>query len=84
MFDLAERAVVLNQWISDQGIDGSSDRLLQLFGQFRDLFVEDILVYSRSEAELMKHFRAMLETLRVGQIGKLGLSTVSAELCRSV
>ena len=64
------------QWITDQGICGSLDRLFQLFGQFRDLFVDDILVYSRSEAELVKHFRVVLETLRVGQIGKLGLSTV--------
>ena len=45
--------------------DGSSDRLFQLFGQFRDLFVDGSPVYSRSEAELVKLFRVVFQTLRV-------------------
>ena len=44
------------QWITDQDVCGSSDRLFQLFGHVRDLFEDDVLVYSRSEAELVKHF----------------------------
>jgi len=63
--DLAERAIVIVQWITDQDVCGSSDRSFQLFGQVRDLSVEGILVYSRSEAELVKHFRMELQTLRV-------------------
>ena len=47
----------------------SSDRLLQLFGHVRDLSVDGILVYSRSEAELVKHFRVVFQTLRVGLSG---------------
>ena len=69
LFGLTERAIVIAQWITDQDIRGSSDRLFQLFEQFRDLFVDDILVYSRSEAELVKHFRFELQTLRVGLSG---------------
>ena len=66
MVDLAERAIVFVQWITDQGICGSSDRLFQIFGHVRDLFEDDILVYSRSEAKLVKHFRVVFQTLRVG------------------
>ena len=69
LFDLTERAIVFVQWITDQGIRGSSDRLFQLFGQFRDLFVDGILVCSRSEAELMKLFRVVFQTLCVGRSG---------------
>ena len=67
--DLAERAIAIVQWITDQDVGGSSDRLLQWFGQFRDLSVDGILVYSRSEAELVKLFRVALQTLRVGLSG---------------
>ena len=63
---------------------GSSDQLFQLNGHVRDLTVDGILVYSRSEAEHVKHFRVVLETLCVGQFGKLELNTVSAEMCRNV
>ena len=54
--DLAERAIVFVQWITDQGVYGSSDQLFQLNGHVRDLSVDGIPVYSRSEAELVKHF----------------------------
>ena len=57
------------QWITDQGVCGSSDRSFQLFGHVRDLSVDGILVYSRSEAELVKLFRVALQTLRVGLSG---------------
>ena len=67
--DLAERAIVIVQWITDQDVCGSSDRLFQWFGHVRDLSVDDILVYSRSEAELVKLFRVALQTLRVGLSG---------------
>ena len=56
------------QWITDQDVYGSSDRLFQLNGHVRDLTVDGILVYSRSEAELVKHFRVVLETLYVGKL----------------
>ena len=39
--------------------------MFQWFGQVRDLFVDDIIVYSRSMAELVKHFRVVFQTLRV-------------------
>ena len=49
--------------------NGSSDRLLQLFRHVRDLSVDGTLVYSRSEAELVKHFRVVFRILRVGLSG---------------
>ena len=67
--DLAERAIVIVQWITDQDVCGSSDRSFQLFGHVRDLSVDGILVYSRSEAELVKLFRVVFQTLRVGLSG---------------
>ena len=63
---------------------GSSDRLFQLFGHVRDLFVDGSPVYPRSEAELVKHFRVVLETLCVERFGKLEWNIVLAEMYHSV
>ena len=67
--DLAERAMVFVQWITDQGVCWIVGPVAPVDGHVRDLSVDDIPVYSPSEAELVKLFIVVFQTLRVELTG---------------